>query len=393
MEMLNSAPVSTNAHFGETLESRVREFVHQRIIPNEARLYGNDANALLLHLTNQARKSGVWCTYLPGELGGHNLSLTDYLPVAEQQGRSEFGPMILGSDTTLDIRFLWKYASASHRDTVVPQLLAGATAAFAATEPEVPGSLPGRIQTQARWCGDHWSLSGRKWFTSRASDARYFIVLAKVDGAEVESSAVFLVPADAPGVQRVGRQRLLGRDYGQCELAFDHVELEAEARLGQPGQTSDLLEQRLLVGRTLRSMQWVGLAQRCLELMVARMNSERARLSGLAEKQMLRACLFEVHQSVSAARLLVQDAARRVQEGEGAAFAVNTAKVSATRALSTAADTAVQIWGAEGLLDEHPLSGIYRYARATRMMDGPDEALISSVGRHLLRCLRESENA
>ena len=40
--------------------------------------------------------------------------------------------------------------------------------------------------------------------------------------------------------------------------------------------------------------------------------------------------------------------------------------------------------GAEGLSELSPLSGIYRHARTTHILDGTDDALISTVGRDLL---------
>lgn len=63
---------------------------------------------------------------------------------------------------------------------------------------------------------------------------------------------------------------------------------------------------------------------------------------------------------------------------------VNVAKVAASRAVSLVSDAAIQIYGAEGVSDQTPLSGIYRTARATHIMDGADEALISAVGKRLL---------
>ncbi len=61
------------------------------------------------------------------------------------------------------------------------------------------------------------------------------------------------------------------------------------------------------------------------------------------------------------------------------------AKVAASRALSLAADSAIQIFGAEGVSDATPLSSIYRTARTTRILDGADEVLINAVGRQILQ--------
>ena len=69
---------------------------------------------------------------------------------------------------------------------------------------------------------------------------------------------------------------------------------------------------------------------------------------------------------------------------------MSTAKVAASRALTTAVDSAVQIHGAEGLLPETGLTGLLRTARTARILDGADEHHITATAGRLLHAYSES---
>ncbi len=145
-----------------------------------------------------------------------------------------------------------------------------------------------------------------------------------------------------------------------------------------------LMQQRLSLGRLLRAVQWLGLAQRCFDIMCERIHSPRGAMAHLTDKQLVRARVYKVYRGIASARCLLQDAAEKFDAGVANGIEVNVTKLAASDALSEAADCAIQIMGAEGLADWTPLSGIYRAARTTHILDGADDALISTVGKQLL---------
>jgi acyl-CoA dehydrogenase len=154
-----------------------------------------------------------------------------------------------------------------------------------------------------------------------------------------------------------------------------------------------VMEQRHGLGRLLRSSHWLGLAQRCYDLMCSRILSPRGVSADLAGKQLIRQHVFECHLAIASARAMVEAAAAELDAGRPCDALVNLAKVAASRALSLAVDSAIQIHGAEGLGALTPLAGIYRIARTTRILDGADEALISAVGRRLIDDYRDVSKA
>jgi acyl-CoA dehydrogenase len=354
---------------------RVRQFVDERIIPLEGELASNPQ--LLAELSEQARAEGLWGNFYPQT----GASLREYLAVAEQEGRSEYAPAIFGDDATLDLHMLGRHASEAVRQRFLEPLACGAmVSSYGMSEPDSIGSIPATITAHAELIDGQWRLNGRKWFICRAERAALVTVVAQT----AQGLSMFLVPTDAPGFRVVRPLSILGRFSGQGELAFDDVPVAPGYVLGQPGQGLALMQERLGLGRILRSVHWLGLAQRCFDLMCARIHSPRGQQARLADKQLVRLRVFSVYQAIASARLLLQDAAAKRDAGVANSVEVNIAKVAASQALSAAADSAIQIMGAEGLSAWSPLPGIYNTARTTHILDGTDDALISAVGRQLL---------
>ncbi|MBK5540449.1 acyl-CoA dehydrogenase [Pseudomonas sp. TH05] len=385
--MLSALAVAAPQDSAE-LARQVRQFVDERILPHEAELAGEPRQAArrMAEMSAAARAAGLWGSFYPQALGGRVSSLRSYLAVAEQEGRSEYAPAIFGDDATLDLHMLTRHASEDIRRRFLAPLAAGSmVSSYGMSEPDSIGSIPATMSSRAQWVDGHWLLSGRKWFICRAERAALVTVIARTAEGPLEGAlSMLLVPSDAPGFGVVRPLSILGRFCGQGELLFDQVKLPPSHVLGQAGQGLALMQERLRLGRVLRSVHWLGLAQRCFDLMCARIHSPRGEQARLGDKQLARQRVFQVYQAIASARALLQDAADKYDAGVANSVEVNIAKVAASQALSMAADSAIQIMGAEGLSELSPLSGIYRTARTTHILDGTDDALISAVGRQLL---------
>lgn len=380
--------ITTAIQTTPSLTQRVRQFVDELIIPNEARLAeeGENAKRFRLSLTEKAQSMGVFGSFYPLEYGGKLSRLVDYISVAEQEGRSEYAPNILGADATLDAYMLHRHASPNVREKFLCPLVEGkAISSYAMSEPDSIGSIPATMRCRATLHNGVWHVSGKKWFVCRAQWASFATVIARTSDSPIKQAlSMIVVPTNAPGFEVVRPLSVLGRWQGQTELAFNDVHVPYDHVLGLPGQGIDLMQQRLGLGRLLRSAHWLGQAQRCFDLMCQRIHSPRGQLANLAEKQLARARVYQVYRSIISARGFLLDAARKFDAGISNSIEVNLAKLAASDAISQAADSAIQIMGAEGLSDWTPLDGIYRNAKTTHILDGADDALISAIGRQLL---------
>lgn len=387
-----------NAHsaLAQSLAEQTRHFVDKRIIPNEAALSKGDDVAEMIHsqLTEEARKEGLWGLYYPLSYGGKLSSLEDYLLVAEQEGRTEFSQSIFGSHSSLDAHMMLKFGNETiQKNFLEPMAKGEAISSYGMTEPEHGGSFPSLISTTAELIDGQWVINGHKWFVCNTVKAAFVTVLvrtAKNENTHVSNAlSMILVPTNSKGFKVEREISMLGANLGQGEMSFTDVKVPQENLISSEGGGIDLMGKRLGTGRLLRAMHWIGLAQRCFDLMGARVHSKRGISARLPEKQLVRQHFVKSYQAIVSARELLRIAAKLVDAGLPSDIEVNIAKMAASEALCLASDSAMQLYGAEGISDLTPLAGIYRIARTTRILDGSDEALTSSVGRRLVDAYKD----
>jgi acyl-CoA synthetase len=371
----------------ESLRAAVRRFTEDEILPRETVLLGPAGPELLAELGQHARAAGLWGLYYPPELGGQGLTLSEYLPIAEQEGRALHGPAVFGADAALDVWMLHESGSDRLRQEYLQPLAAGAaTASYAMTEPKVSGSDPSLLRTEAQLSDGTWTIRGRKWFTSRAGHATFTTVVARTEGlGKPPRSALSLivVPADAPGFRIIRSLTTLGFPADQWEIELANARVPEDHLLGQRGRGSAVMGRRLNLGRLLRAMHWLGQAQRAFDLMCVHLRQRRTLTGVLADKQLMHQHVFAAYSKICAARSLLRRAAAMFDANRRPTSDVSAAKVTTSQMINEVLDSAVQVFGAEGLL--HPfLSVAYRTARATRIYDGPDEIHITTTAQRIL---------
>jgi acyl-CoA dehydrogenase len=392
-----SAHASAHTALARSLAIEVRKFVDEMIIPHEPRLAqdGDASSRLQSELTEEARRAGLWGLFYPLSHGGKIASLEDYLIVAEQEGRSEFSPAIFGSHSALDAHMLLEFGTDEIRSNFMePMVMGKAIPSYGMTEPEHSGSFPGLTTTSASLSNGSWTINGKKWFVGNTDRATFVTVLARTARTDValgNALSMIVVPTDVPGFKVERQISMMGRSLGQGEISFSGVQVPAHNLLGTCGGGIGLMVRRLSIGRLLRSMNWVGLAQRCFDLMGVRINSGRGRSARLPEKQLVRQHAAHAYQAIASARELIRVAARGVDAQRPGDVEIGVAKMAASQALCIVSDSAVQLHGAEGISDLTPLAGIYRIARTSRILDGSDESLISAVGRRLISFYKEED--
>ncbi|MEV1294316.1 AMP-binding protein [Pseudonocardia sp. NPDC049635] len=383
-------PVAARRGTVGELAAAVRAYVDEQILPVERDLATGDAVAgrLLAELRSQARRAGLWGLGHATELGGAGLALPDYLLLAEQEGRTLSGPAVFGTETVLDVRMVHAHGRPALQEHYLDRMCRGELLpSFGMTEPGRAGSVPEGLATRAERVPDGWRITGRKWFISNAGIADLTVVVARTGD---DGFSVFLVPTSAPGYRRVRPLTVLGGHSGQWEIELDGVVVDDDHLVGVEGGGLQVIQERLTLGRTLRAMHWIGLAQRAFDLMCARLREREVHGGPLGGKQLMHEHVFAAYTGISAARSLVRRAAARLDAGQPARVEVAAAKVAASRIAVDVIDRAVQVHGAEGLSDETPLAAMVRAARATRIYDGADEVHTTTAATWLLRGFDDS---
>jgi alkylation response protein AidB-like acyl-CoA dehydrogenase len=372
----------------------VRRFVDAVVIPRERELDRpwHDAQPVLSELREQAKAAGLWALGHPREIGGHGLSMRDYLFVNEVIGRSEPAMAVLGTNTLQSALLLHRYATGTMREEILlPFVADGHGVSFAVTEPGVASSDPTQLRTTAVLDGDEWVIRGRKWFISWVDRSRHLMVMCRTEPETTpvhEAFSMIIVPTDAPGFRIVRELPVLGLHdvvSGHFELEFDAGRVPASSLLGPRGRGFTLAQDRLGPGRIYHCMRWLGMAQRAFDLLNRRALERQTGGAPLADRQLVQQMIFDSYCQIHAARLMVLDAAEVLDRGGQARIEVSAIKVVCARMVHDVVDRAMQVYGGEGMTSDTPLESMYRHARYGRIVDGPDEVHIQRVARAISR--------
>ena len=379
-----------------TLRANVRRFVDEEVIPLERVFDGHwlgrgteESTKAMEGLRDSARAQGLFALGHPVELGGGGLTLTEYAYINEVIGRSLYAMHALGTLTLQDSIMFRKFATPEQRERWLMPLARGEILmSVGLTEPEVAGSDPTQMQTEARLENGEWVINGHKWFTSLARHAAFTTVWAKTDpdAPRHKQFSAIVVPTDTPGYELVRVIKTFGNTGGEhAEIRLKNVRVPESALLGGRGDGFVLAQTRLGPGRIFHAMRWLGQSQRAFELMVERAKTRFAHGSLLSEKGEIQRYIAESAAEIHAARLMTLDAARKIDAGDPARVEISMIKYFGAEVLHKVIDRALQVHGAMGLTEDTPLELMYREARYARVYDGPDEVHRWLVARELMK--------
>jgi acyl-CoA dehydrogenase len=400
---MDFAPDSTTREYTES----ARTFLEEHVLPAEPVLEEQLAASpdewtvrpVVRELQERARALGLWNLFLPGEHGGAGLSNLQYAPVAEVTGWSpRLAPAAFNcaAPDTGNMEVLNDFGTPAQKQRWLEPLLdARIRSAFCMTEPDVASSDATNIGTRIRRDGDHYVITGRKWWSTGAMnpDAAVFIVMGKTDpdATRHRQQSMILVPRETPGVRIVRPLTVFGyddRDHGgHAEVAFDDVRVPAENLIAGEGDGFAIAQARLGPGRIHHCMRALGMGERALALMIDRASTRHAFGRSLAEQGVVREWIAEARIQLEALRLLVLKTAWLMDTvgNRHAMTEIQAIKIAVPRAVQQIVDRAIQLHGGAGVSSDTPLAELYAGVRSLRIADGPDEVHLSSLGRAQLR--------
>lgn len=391
---------STEPEFQKKLDW-IRDFVIDQVQPLEVLFPGcqflplnAERRRIVAPLKQQVRDQGLWAPHLSPELGGQGFGAVKLALINEILGRSPWAPVVFGTQApdTGNAEIIARFGTAQQKERYLEDLLSGEIfSCFSMTEPQ-GGADPGVFTTRAIRDGDGWVINGRKFFSSNASVASFFIVVAitNPDVAVHHGASTFLVPADTAGLTIEADFHTVGAQAGEpghSLVRYDNVRVPSEALLGEAGQGFAILQARLTGGRLHHAMRSLGMAQRAVEMMSRRAKSRFTQGSVLADKQLVQQFVADSYTELMPFRLAVLHAAWLIDtHGEHAARAeIGACKILASQVLKSIGLRAIQVHGALGTTDQLPLVNVLLGGVALGLADGPTEAHKANLAKLLLK--------
>jgi acyl-CoA dehydrogenase len=382
------------------LQRDLLDFMRRWVIPAEERYWAEfDASSLpqrippvMEELKSEARSRGLWNLFLPDPEYGAGLSNVDYAPLAEITGHSPLAPEALNCSApdTGNMELLALFGSQEQKERWLNPLLRGEIrSCIVMTEPEVASSDPSNIACRIQADGDHYIINGRKWWISGAAhpQCRIGVLMGATDPkADRHYRHTFLlVPMDTRGVTLLRQQPVFGYEGpgGHCEVRFEDVRVPNSNRIGEEGDAFGMAQARLGPGRIHHAMRAIGMAERALHLLCMRARARTAFGKLLAEQGVVQEQIARSRLDIDQARLLCLHAAWLMDSAgnKAARTAIAEIKVAAPNVACTVIDRAIQVHGAAGLSADFPLAQMYAWARALKIVDGPDEVHLRTIAR------------
>jgi len=364
------------------IRDTAREFADNEIFPKARE---NDRNEHFdLDLVKKLGDMGYLGPIVDEEYGGRGLDYRTYALIVEEVGRADSSARtVVSVQTSLVCSSIQRWGTEEQKHQWLPRLCSGEIlGCFGLTEPNT-GSDAANLATRAEKTGDGWKITGQKQWISMGNYAKVALVFAQTDPEQKHRGlAAFLVPTDSAGFSSSSIHGKLGlRASDTAELSLDGVEVGDEALLGSVGDGFKVAMSALDSGRYSVASGCVGICQGCVNASVA-YSKERIQFDRpIASFQLVQEMIADMVVDTEAARALVWRAGWLKDTGQPNTKETSVAKLFATEAAVRSANTAIQVHGGSGYVDDYPVERYLRDARVTTLYEGTSQIQKLIIGR------------
>ena len=319
------------------------------------------------------------------KLGGSGLDVLNYALVMEELSRGYSSVADQCGLVELITTLLVDYGTPEQQKQILPDVLSfKKIVAYCITEPEAGTDVAG-IRSVATKTDNGWLLNGQKIWIHNGPIADLGFVLVKTDpDAGHQGMSVFIVDLNADGVTKGKKENKLG----QCAspigaLTFDNVQLSENALLGKEGKGFPIMMNVLNKGRVGIASLAVGIAQAGLETALDYARQRKQFGHEIAKFQGIQWLIADMAKDIEAARLLVQWAAIKIDNGENATKVCSMAKCFASDIAVARTSDAIQIFGGSGYIRGFEVERLYRDAKITQIYEGTNQIQRTIIFREL----------
>ncbi|MEI9849962.1 MAG: acyl-CoA dehydrogenase family protein [Sphingomonas sp.] len=334
-----------------------------------------DATGFSRALWKQFAEMGFTGILVPEADGGLGLGHVEAGAVLEEIGRNLSPSPFL----TTAVAAVEALKGSAARERWFPGILAGDTvAALAIDDTAKHGDA---VAMKAERAGNGFRLTGAKQFVTHGHAAGLILVAARTAGSpdDAEGVTLFAVPGDAAGL--TADPRRLADSSIAARLAFESVEVDADAVIGEVDQGRAPLAALLAAGRTGASAEMLGVGGGAMDMTIAYLRDRKQFGVPIGSFQALQHRAAHLHAEMEVARAAVLKAQQLLDAGEDAAQAVSVAKAMTGLAATLAVQEGVQMHGGIGMTDEYDIGFYMKRARVLAEMFGDSNFHADALAR------------
>jgi alkylation response protein AidB-like acyl-CoA dehydrogenase len=370
----------------EEFRATLRQMCEERIAPHAAQV---DAEAAFPWEGFKACvEMELPALGLPVHYGGAGADHVTQAVMVEELARVCASTSVTMLISKLGMIPILNWGSEELKRRYVPLVASGqAQASYCLSEADA-GSDVAAMRCRARRDGDHYVLSGSKYWVTNAGVSDTYTVFAKTDSdAGHRGISCFLVEADW-GVRVAKLEKKMGlRGSPTGEIVLDDVRVPVENRIGEEGQGFTIAMHTLDRSRPTIGAQAVGIAQGALDNAARYMAERRAFGQRIADFQGLRFMVADMAMRAEAARNLVYRACALIDGGDPRGELTMTGAMAKCFASDTAMSVttdAVQLLGGYGYTADFPVERHMRDAKITQIYEGTNQIQRVVIAKRLL---------
>lgn len=368
------------------LKKTVQSFIKEHVLPVELspeKYVKELPNEVVARLQAEAKKSGLQAIGAKKEWGGTGLSLSARVLLLEEAAKHRVGLYHPAADAFGGEfpSFLEKCSVEQIEKYIRPAIAKGKGCFVAVWEEQEDNNLE-NLTTTAVKEGNGWILNGVKVYIQNMDQSSFGVILAncQIDNGDLQP-ALFLVDSNLLDT----KETVLIDVQTVHSFSLNGLRVHDNQRIGEIGEGKDLVEQWLAESQVLLGAKSIGVAIKALEYGKQYTKLRITRGKPLAEFPTIRTMLAKAVLNLQAARLMVNDAAQKVENKENDwQLAAQMAKLHATETASKVIDDVLQIHGGSGFAGDLPIERWYKEIRIARVNLQKAETIIENIAETIL---------
>ena len=340
-------------------------------------------------IIEQMKEMGVFGLRVPAPYGESEVSTACFAAVTEELARGWMSLAGAFGGHSVVCRLITLFGTDAQKERYLPSLATGELrATMALTEPSGGSDLQA-MRTSAVRNGGGYVINGSKTWISNARRAGVVALLCKTDtdAHPPHKGISILLVEKVPGFEVSRDLHKLGyRGVETCELSFMDCRVPGDALLGmEEGRGFAQMMRGLETGRVQVAARSLGVGRAAYEDALEYSQDRHAFGVPIWQHQSIGNYLADMWTKLSAARLLVSDAAHRIDSGDRADLESSMAKLFASEVAMEIALNAIRILGGYGYSTEFDVERYFRDAPLMIVGEGTNEILRGVITRELIR--------